>query len=197
MLCQNWRLILYQFLLIWAKIIGSFRCSFLHVTALGHIVNYSTPYTNLLWFEICLAHLDHTIFLFWWVHQRRFLFVFADWSFTLACLWLIFISRYASSVSLAIQFFILSISLLFKHTLKVLKTIIYSFLLPLLILNLDWLLFLRLIQVKFLSGYLWLLIFGIGQRFLLLFIWTLSGSIVWHGFSWFSRVFSVLLVEHS
>lgn len=130
------------------------------------------------------------------MHQRWFLFVFADWSFTLACLWLIFISRHASSVSLAIQFFILSISLFFKHTLKILKTIIYSFLFPLLILYLDWLLFLRLIQVKFLGGYLWLLIFGIGQRFLFL-IWTFSCSIVWHWFSWFSWVFSVLLVEQS
>ena len=184
-------------MLIWAKIIGSFRCPFFHVTALCHIVNYSTPYTNLLWLEICLVHLDHAIFLFWWVHQRRFLFVFADWSFTLACVWLIFISRYASSVSLAIQFFILSISLLFKHTFKILKAIIDCLLLPPLILYLNWLLLLRFIQVKFLSVYLRLLIFDIRPRFLFLFIWTFSGSIVWYWFSWFSRVFGVLLVEHS
>ena len=184
-------------MLIWAKIIGGFRCSFFHVTALCHIVNYSTTYTNLLWFKVCLVHLDHTIFLFWWMHQRWFLLVFADWSITLAWVWLIFISRHTSSISLAIQLFILPISLLFKHTFKILKAIIYRLLLPPLILYLNWFLFLIFIQIKFLSGYLWLLIFVIGPRFLFLGIWTFSSSIVRQRFSWFSWVFSVLLVEHS
>ena len=198
MLCQDRRLILLNLMLICAEIVRCFGSSFLHITTLSHIINLTT-YAYFLRLKISLIHLNQGILWLWWRYHRAFLFVFAGWSFTSSSLWLIFVSGYAKSVSFALKFFVITISLFLEHTLEVIKTIIYCFYFLSFILNLDWLLIFGFFQLKFLSSNFGLLsfCFWVRQRFLFLGTQAVSCTIVRQWFSWNTRRYCILFVDHA
>ena len=198
MLCQYRRLILLNLMLICAEIVRCFGSSFLHITTLSHII-YLTTDAYFLRLKISLIHLNQGILWLWWRHYSAFLFVFAGWSFTSSSLWLIFVSGYAKSVSFALKFFVITISLFLEHTLEVIKTIVYCIYLLFFILNLDWLLFFWFFQFKFLSSNFGLLsfFFLVGPRFLFLGTQAVSCTIVRQWLSRDSRRYCILFIEHT